>query len=117
MHFVALAEKLRPYASNHNITILFFSEMEFPVAVVQEWKKTFDRVANVVLVNTASRGFNLPERFGYKYMCKFFSLDMYDYLKSYDYYMRCDTDCYIKTMQVGTLNKFLISLRTDYYPT
>lgn len=30
-------------------------------------------------------------------MCKFFAIDMYDYLQAggYDYYMRCDTDCYL----------------------
>jgi hypothetical protein len=34
-------------------------------------------------------------------MCKFFTIDLYDYLRQgdYDYYMRCDTDCYIAPSQ------------------
>ena len=32
-------------------------------------------------------------------MCKFFMLDMYDYLKEYDYYMRVDTDCHITKLE------------------
>jgi len=32
-------------------------------------------------------------------MCKFFTLDLYDYLRQggYHYYMRCDTDCYLSS--------------------
>jgi len=96
---LGLVEKLRPYAHKHNITVIFFSELEIPSSMFSGWERTFDGVASVRFINTASRGFNLPERYGYKYMCKFFSLDMYDYLRDdYDYYMRCDTDCYLKTL-------------------
>ena len=28
-------------------------------------------------------------------MCKFFMLDIFEYLKPYKYYMRCDTDCFV----------------------
>ena len=94
----ALVDKLKPFASKHDITMIFFSEMSFPQAVVEGYKKAFQGVAEVKIVNTAQRGFQLPERFGYKYMCKFFSLDMYDFLKEYDFYMRCDTDCYIRKL-------------------
>ena len=31
-------------------------------------------------------------------MCKFFSLDLYDYLRGFDYYMRVDSDCYLRTL-------------------
>ncbi len=36
-------------------------------------------------------------------MCKFFSLDIYDYLKEFDYYMRCDTDCYLQRVSFDIL--------------
>jgi len=99
MRNTALAEKLRPYASEHNITVVFFSEKTFPSGAMDGWRDTFKGIANVKLIDTYSRGYDLPERFGYKYMCKFFSLDMYDFLKDdYDFYMRCDTDCYIRKM-------------------
>ena len=99
-----LAEKLRPYASKHNITVVVFSEVKFPSAALESWRAVFKGVANVDLVDTSSRGFNGPERFGYKYMCKFFSLDIYDYLRdNYDYYMRCDTDCFIEQMEYDIL--------------
>lgn len=32
-------------------------------------------------------------------MCKFFALDIYEYLREFDYYMRCDTDCYLRSME------------------
>lgn len=99
-----LAEKLRPYASKHNITVVVFSEKQFPAAAISNWKNTFAGIANVALIDTSSRGFTGPERYGYKYMCKFFSLDIYDYLRdNYDYYMRCDTDCYIDTLNYDIL--------------
>lgn len=91
-----ILEKIAPYSSSHNITIIIFSEKQFPEAAINSWKEMFRNVATVRLINTFRNGFNLPERFGYKYMCKFFALDMYEYLKNdYDYYMRCDTDCYL----------------------
>jgi Glycolipid 2-alpha-mannosyltransferase len=98
----ALADKIRPYASRHNITVVYFSESsDFPSSAIDNWRQTFDGLADVKLVNTAALGFNLPERYGYKYMCKFFALDMFSLLRDlgFDYYMRCDTDCYIKTLQ------------------
>ena len=99
-----LAENLRPYASNHNITVVMFSEKQFPASALSMWRKTFDGIATVQFIDTSSRGFNGPERYGYKYMCKFFSLDIYDYLRdNYDYYMRCDTDCYITELKYDIL--------------
>ena len=92
-----LYEKLLPYKGKHDITLLFFSEKVFPQNAIDNWTKSFDGLAKVEFINTADKGFSNPkERFGYKYMCKFFSLDLYDYLRDkYDYYLRCDTDCYI----------------------
>jgi hypothetical protein len=99
-----LAEKLRPFASKHDITVVMFSEKQFPASAVASWKTTFSGVANVQLIDTSSRGFSGPERYGYRYMCKFFSLDIYDYLRDkFDYYMRCDTDCYIDTLRYDLL--------------
>jgi hypothetical protein len=99
-----LAEKLFPYRLSHNITIIIFSERTFSASVVAGWKSIFKGVAGVRLINTVTKGFNLPERFGYKYMCKFFSLDIYDYLKNdYDFYMRCDTDCYLQKLNFDIL--------------
>jgi hypothetical protein len=36
-------------------------------------------------------------------MCKFFSLDIYDYLNEYDYYMRVDSDNTIRTVDYDIL--------------
>ena len=94
-----LIKIIKPYSQSHNITIIFFSEVEYPLSSLAGWIDDFKGVGNVRLINTASNGFNGPERYGYKYMCKFFSLDVYEYLKNdYDYYMRCDTDCFIKKL-------------------
>jgi hypothetical protein len=101
-----ILEKLSPYASKHDITIIFFSEKPFPALALENWRETFKGVAKVELINTASRGFMAgPEKFGYKYMCKFFSIDLYDYLNygQYDYYMRIDTDCYLKNVNYDIL--------------
>jgi hypothetical protein len=100
-----IAEKLRPYASKHNITVIIFSEEKFPNKLLAEWKAVYRGVATVRLIDTSSRGFSTgPERFGYKYMCKFFSFDIYDYLRDdYDYYMRVDTDCYLISVNYDIL--------------
>lgn len=91
-----LIKIIKPYSKIHDITIVFFSEVEFPPSSLAGWINDFKDIGNVRLINTASNGFDGPERYGYKYMCKFFSLDVYEYLKDdYDYYMRCDTDCFI----------------------
>ncbi|CAM9783912.1 unnamed protein product, partial [Ectocarpus fasciculatus] len=36
-------------------------------------------------------------------MCKFFALDIYDYLNGYDYYLRCDHDCYVEKVEYDLL--------------
>ena len=97
----ALAKHLRPYASKHDITVLFFSELRFPQSTALAYRQSFAGVAAVQFVDTSSRGFGgagSKERFGYKYMCKFFALDLYDHLQGFDYYMRCDSDCFVKRL-------------------
>jgi hypothetical protein len=98
-----LVEKLRPYSNKHSISVIFFSEMPFPNRYRTEVINTFLGMAKVKFISTADRGFNMKERYGYKYMCKFFSLDVYDYLKEFDYYMRCDTDCYLNVLNYDIL--------------
>eukprot|EP01036_Dinobryon_divergens_P028146 gene28146-37044_t len=93
-----IKDTISPYARSHDITLLFFSEKVFPSSALESWRTTFLNIASVQFINTKDRGYvSAPEKFGYKYMCKFFALDMYDYLQAgeYDYYMRCDTDCYL----------------------
>jgi hypothetical protein len=53
--------------------------------VVKTYRTAFQDVAEVKIIDTSSRGFlhQKEGRFGYKYMCKFFSLDVYDYLREY----------------------------------
>jgi len=31
-------------------------------------------------------------------MCKFFMLDIFEYLRPYAYYLRCDTDCFVESL-------------------
>ncbi len=104
---VDLANKLQPYSKNHNITFVFFSEDEIPIHTIDNWRRLFKDVGAVRVVNTASNGFNLKVRYGYKYMCKFFAYDMYEYLKDqYDYYMRVDSDCYIHKLNYDIMQWF-----------
>lgn len=93
-----LANAIQPYAKSHDIDMIVFSEVRVPVTLLQQWQKTFDGIAKVKAVNTYDRGFLQPDgsmKFGYKYMCKFFMLDIYDFLNEYDYYMRLDSDDYM----------------------
>lgn len=46
-----LAEKLLPYSSQHNITVIFFSESTIPTSTVKSWSSTFKRVATVGLLD------------------------------------------------------------------
>lgn len=95
-----LMNKIKPYANLHNITFIFFSESIFPSQFLIDWENYYKGIANVRIINTAKNGFNSRKRFGYEYMCKFFGVDVYQYLKDdYEYYMRCDTDCFIKEME------------------
>ncbi len=114
----AIVEKVKPYTSKHDITAVFFSELPIPSEVSSEWRSTFEPAnIKVQIINTTSLGFyNLPiERYeympmspkpqrhsityGYKYMCKFFAVDMYSHLKDFDFYLRVDSDCYLKNLK------------------
>lgn len=95
-----ILEKVKPYADKHNITVIIFGEKLFPTKTIRAWKQQFSGVAEVEYINTASKAFtNVKYGFGYHYMCKFFMIDIYDYLRDkYDYYLRCDTDCYLSSV-------------------
>lgn len=93
----ALATALSPYSTSHNLTFLFFSEDTFTSREINEWKEQFRSVGEVQLIDVSSKGYNFPpeegkSRYGYKWMCKFFSVDIYEYLVQYDYYLRLDSD-------------------------
>lgn len=59
---------------------------------VDEWKTQFTGVGDVKLIDVNSKAYYLPQRFGYKWMCKFFTVDLYEYIINYDYYLRVDSD-------------------------
>lgn len=100
-----LAKILRPYADKHDITVIMFSEHSFPTSKTEGWSKSFEGVAKVEVVDTSSRQYLPPAQpYGYKYMCKFFAVDIYDYLADYDYYLRCDNDCYFEKMNYDLLD-------------
>ena len=91
----ALASAMLPYATLHNISILFFSEDNFSDETVNEWKKSFVGVSDEVrLINVTNKGYNTPKgkKFGFKWMCKFFTVDIFEYLQDYTYYLRVDSD-------------------------
>jgi hypothetical protein len=104
-----MADLIRPFAAKHDVTMIVFSEEDFPTTrsgMVQGWKDAFNGVAKVKFVNTKTDGFyeqnsngNWYYRYGYKYMCKFFMLDMYKYLSEYDYYWRVDSDDFMTELK------------------
>lgn len=99
-----LIMKLKPYSHSHNITVIFFSELIFDDRVVADLEDDFKDVGSVRFIDTSANRYQGPESFGYKYMCKFFAVDVYEYLKNdYDYYMRCDTDCYLQELNYDIL--------------
>lgn len=100
----AIAWRIKPYAHKHNLTVVFFSEVELPADSFQSWNRIFKGIADVKYINTAEKKLSKGEGgndkgFGYKYMCKFFGIDMYEYLKDFDYYFRLDSDCYITRLK------------------
>ena len=106
-----IAEKIAPFAKEHNVTVVVYSEETFGAKQFSEWESTFRGVARVESVNTVSNGFEGPisgrKTFGYKYMCKFFSIDLFDHLSrgGYDYYMRVDSDCNLAVLNYGALKR------------
>ena len=115
-----LATAIKPYAKKHNLSIVVFSEKKMTKKHLDSWESTFNNIANVKMIDTYDRGFVNPEGndkeriFGYRYMCKFFTIDLYDYLiNSYDYYVRIDVDDYINKMDVD-LFQWTIDNKIEY---
>ena len=94
-----LKNYLRKYHHYHNITLIFFSEFKIKNRTRELWAKIFKNVATIRIINTYNDGFDEEDRYGYKYVCQFFSISMFKYLENeYDYYMRLDGDVYIKRL-------------------
>ena len=96
-----LAAQIRPYAKDHDVTVLIFSELQFGQQFEKDTVGVFAGVAKVQFVDTRKDGFpegNGKYRYGYKYMCKFFSVDLYKYLTDYDYYWRVDSDDFMEKL-------------------
>lgn len=93
----SIVKFISPYIDLYDITIIYFSEVDF-TNDVHIWQSYYQKTAKVLYINTSKhRYYTKDVKYGYKYMCKFFALDIYSYLKQYDYYLRCDTDCKIKS--------------------
>jgi hypothetical protein len=77
------------------MTFLFFSEDSFPPTTLQKWREQFHEIGEVHLIDVTSKAYHMPPplpQYGYKWMCKFFTVDLYEYLLPYDYYLRIDSD-------------------------
>jgi hypothetical protein len=93
----ALADAIRPFTTKKRLlSFQFYSEDYFSDEIVTSWKDTFAGLGTAQLVNVRSRGYDVgtsgAKKFGYKWMCKFFTVDLYDYLRDFDYYLRVDSD-------------------------
>jgi hypothetical protein len=88
---------LQPYSRQHNITVIFFTEKYLTLIQDTEyWTQYFKSVGYFQFINIESTAYYTPlPTYGYKWMCKFFTIDIYNYLSQYDYYMRIDTDIYV----------------------
>jgi len=94
-----LKNYLRRYHSSHNISLLFFSEFKVKQRTKDLWLKIFKGIATIRIINTYDDGFDSDDRYGYKYVCRFFSVSIFKYLQAdYDYYLRLDGDVYIKRL-------------------
>lgn len=95
-------------SSTRQITILMFSEKSFTPEQIEEWNTDFNGTNSIVkIVDTTKHGFEgTSHPFGYRYMCKFFMLDIYEHLQPYDFYMRCDTDCLLTRVDYDILHWF-----------
>ena len=89
-----------PSFEARNITIIIFSEKTFSPEQMTHWRNQFNDTAHFQFIDTKRNRNPYPHKpFGYEYMCKFFTIDMYEYLKPYDYYIRLDTDCLILSLE------------------
>jgi len=125
MRDFAMAKFIKPYATMYDFTVIYFSEFDLGEESLTQWKTLYEHVADVKVVNTRHLGFQPGEggermaapkrkyRYGYNYMCKFFALDMYEFLQEYDYYLRCDTDCIFKTISHNIFD-YVISRNIEY---
>jgi Glycolipid 2-alpha-mannosyltransferase len=97
-----LAQYLRRFHSpTRNVSVIMFGENLKDAAVIDSWRAQFRGIAPLNIVDT--RKFLYPAanpiealKLGYNYMCRFFAVEMYEYLKHhFDYYWRIDTDCFL----------------------
>ena len=94
-------KRFSPHSSERrNITIIIFSERTFSPEQMTHWRNQFNGTAHFQFIDTKRNRNPHPHKpFGYEYMCRFFTIDMYEYLKPYDYYIRLDTDCLILSLE------------------
>lgn len=89
-----LARYLQRYQPpSGNVTVVFFCEGTFDVEQLSFWQSQFAGLAKFKVINTTNLGVN--GTFGYNYMCKLFAVDIFEYIKLYDYYWRLDSDCFL----------------------
>lgn len=96
-----LAVKIRPFAKKHDITVIIFSELDFGINVKSSAERIFNNIAKVKFVNTYADGIkdeNGRYHYGFRYLAKFFTTDMYKYLADYDYYWRVDSDDFLEEL-------------------
>lgn len=86
-----ISEEHQKYISEKSETSLIFRDVK-----QCSTKSAFDDSKNIYNTdlcppNTLSESFPL----GYKHMCHFWSIDIFDYLSEYQYVIRIDEDCYV----------------------
>ena len=110
----AIISTFQPYSYQYNITILFFSEDNFLKNEINEWIEQFFLIGKVKFIDIKSKAYYMPTpKYGYKWMCKFFTVDLYEYLIDYDYYIRIDSDNILQSSINYPDNRYLSNDNTQ----
>ncbi len=98
-----ITEKHQKHISKQSKSKLIFRDIKQYAT-----KSAFDDSKNIHNMELCPPN-DLSERFtlGYKHMCHFWSIDIFDYLPEYQYTIRIDEDCYVDRIDPEVFNSII----------
>ena len=80
---------------------IIFHEDDLKQSIIQTFKKKYNGINFVNIGDEFSAPADVPQEHkdnvGYKNMCRFYSMNLWDHVAEYDYIMRLDDDSYIES--------------------
>jgi alpha 1,2-mannosyltransferase len=128
---VYLSQNKTIYKLNKSLDLLelnFNKNFKYPILIFHEKDFNINKVVKNENIHFVNVKFEIPDfldkskvpnmvlnhNVGYRHMCRFFSLLIFDFIKDFDYYMRLDDDSYILSDVSYDLFGFMNENKKDY---